>query len=353
MNSLSPIPRHAPRTGKVSGRLSPATHIARAAACHIRARLTKSLLDRTLYQLYEDDEVTVILLRAATTPAMLSAPGWAQEIAQRAVLDLIREIAPLSAGASLLARGILASLDNYGSITIPSYAVKPGDAGNFVGEGSPIPVFNVNFGGPTLAPRKVAIITTYTAEMASSSNLETVVRTLLAQAAAITLDKYLFDNVAGDTVRPPGLLNGVTPITPTAGSGQAAMVGDVGSLIAALANGGGGMDPVLVGSAAQATRLSLLAPPKFDIPVLSTCMLADKTLVAVESSALVSGFMPIPEFDVATETAIQQETQPGTLMAGPTRSMFQTQSFALKMILRCAWGIRAPGMVAVVTGTNW
>jgi len=42
---------------------------------------------------------------------------------------------------------------------------------------------------------------------------------------------------------------------------------------------------------------------------------------------------------------------PNTVSA-PTRSLWQTDTMALRLILRCAWAA-APGMVQMVSGTNW
>jgi len=253
-------------------------------------------------------------------------------------------------------------MDGVGVLSIPSYLVNYLDAGRFVGEGQPIPMRKFLFSpGVQLEPRKIGVITSYTREMAVSSNLEAIVRTILNQAAALALDHYLFDNVAGDAIRPPGLLNGVTPITPTAGGGTAAMIADISAVVGAVA-ASGGRDPCLFGSVSQITKLSLLAPPKFDLPVFASSAIPDKTLIAVDAAGFVTGFQPIPQFDASQETAIHEEDTtplpigtPGTpaTVAAPTRSLWQTDVIALRMKLFCAWAMRAPGLVQQVANTTW
>jgi hypothetical protein len=62
-----------------------------------------------------------------------------------------------------------------------------------------------------------------------------------------------------------------------------------------------------------------------------------------------------PEFSVGDVASIQQEdTTPATdlLTVSPVKSMFQIESFALRMVLRAAWAMRAPH-VSYMTGTAW
>ncbi len=93
----------------------------------------------------------------------------------------------------------------------------------------------------------------------------------LADAASKQLDVVVFDNVAGAGTRPSGLLNGVTPITATAGGGVNAMAGDIGHLAGALDDAGFDAEAmVIVTNARQATKLRLLAGRLLHYPVLGT-----------------------------------------------------------------------------------
>jgi hypothetical protein len=109
----------------------------------------------------------------------------------------------------------------------------------------------------------------------------------------------------------------------------------------------------------QATSLKLMAGAKFDFTVLPTNAIAVGTVIAIEAGSFVSGFSAVPEFDVSKETAIHQEdTTPADIVSSggaaavPVKSLFQVDSIALRMILRCSWGMRAPH-VSFLTGATW
>jgi len=52
------------------------------------------------------------------------------------------------------------------------------------------------------------------------------------------------------------------------------------------------------------------------------------------------------------EDVAPQPIVDGGAMAQPVRSMFQTDSLALRMLLRASWAMRAPH-AAWTTNTNW
>src|SRR5262249_24622934 len=158
---------------------------------------------------------------------------------------------------------------------------------------------------------------------------------------------------AGDGAPPPGLLHGISGLTPTAGGGVAAMTGDLSALAGALSAAGGGRGAVVVGNPAQAMSLKLLAGPRFDTPILASAGVPAKTVILIEPSSLVSGFDAIPEFQTSNVALLHMEdTSPVDFPATPMKSLFQADGFALKLILRAAWGMRAP-QVAWLTGTTW
>jgi hypothetical protein len=89
--------------------------------------------------------------------------------------------------------------------------------------------------------------------------------------------------------------------------------------------------------------------------------LATGSVVAIEVGSFVSAFDPVPQFEVSKAAALHMEdTSPqplaqgtGPTVASPIRSLWQTDSSALKMILPCSWGMRANGHVQVVNSVNW
>src|SRR5262249_3705802 len=68
----------------------PAVYLYRAAAAHVRAHVTHEAPERAARELFGDDAVTDIVLRAATTPAAISGTsGWAASLASIAIYDLV------------------------------------------------------------------------------------------------------------------------------------------------------------------------------------------------------------------------------------------------------------------------
>ena len=186
----------------------------------VRAAIAVGLgaLDKTARPLehakrrFGDDRSLGLVLRSATSPATLAGNP---ELARVAVAYL-EALQPASAGADLLARGIGLNFADAAQISVPGIAVPNAD---FVGEGQPIPVQMAPTSvGTTLTPHKLAVITSLTGEMMCSSNAETLVRQALIESTGPALDRVLFSAAPAAADRPPGLLNGIAALTPSAGA---------------------------------------------------------------------------------------------------------------------------------------
>ena len=315
-------------------------------------RTTPEAAARTMFG--DADQPTLALTRAAATQATTTDSTWAGALARQAVDDAVAAATALSAGADLITRGRRVDLTGIAHLTVPGRIVSPTAAGSWVREGQAVPVSaQAVTAGAVLEPRKLAVIGVFTSEIAASSNVEEFTRAVISESAGLALDAAMFSTNGDDGAHPAGLLHGVTPLTATAGGGLTAMQGDLKALAGALASAGGGVNPVLVAAVAQATTLRLTAGPRFDIPILPSTALAVGTVVLVEASSLVSGFGSVPEFEASRVSLLHMEdTTPGDFPAAPMKSMWQADSFALKMILRGSWAMRAPH-VAYITGATW
>ena len=111
--------------------------------------------------------------------------------------------------------------------------------------------------GPSLEPYKLATIVLLTREMIDGSNAEAIVRQALLDSTAPALDASLFSNNAGTPgLQPPGLLNGVTPITASTSTNKTeAMDDDLAALVQAIAARAGNGSVAFVAAPAQATRI--------------------------------------------------------------------------------------------------
>jgi len=299
--------------------------------------------------------------RAAISPATTTATGWAAELASgNANANFIASLGPAGSAASrLIAAGVQVNLTGLATIDLPWPTSMPTVA--FVGEGQPIPVGQPVFGGGTVGPaKKMALILAYTNDLSERSlpDAALVITRTLQEAAARSLDSVLFDNQPGSALRPPGLLNGVTPISATTGGGLAAASADVGKLVGAIADAHGGLSVMLFANPREAVRLPMLSSGGLTLPVVPTLALAAGSIVAVESSAFASAFTGTPEIDVTTQSEVHMDTSPQQIgvsgsPTAPVRSLWQTDSLAARVRVNCAWAMRAPGLVQVINSVTW
>jgi len=338
------------------------TYLFRAAAAHVRARVEKSTAERCAKQLF-DDVVTPLVLRAGTAQAKTTGSGWADALAATSVDDFVASISVLSAAAGLIAKGMRVDLGHFASIRLPARTFDPAAAGSWIAEGAPIPVRSLNVTASSVYPRKLAVITSWTEELARASNIAEVAGALISEAAAQAFDTALLGTQADNGATPQGILNGVTPISAAGrlGNNLDTASQDIAALAAELAKHGAGLDPVVIAAVAQATMLKMLVAGKaWNLPILPSAALASGVVIMVETGSFASAFSGTPDFSSADVALLHYEdTSPQDITGGspspavPTRSLMQTNGIALRMVLRCAWGMRNRAHVAYLTGANW
>jgi HK97 family phage major capsid protein len=344
-----------------SKRPSASDYLVRAATCYVKAARGGEPL-RVCKALYGNDQVTPILLgKAASSPARADNAAWAGALAAQTVSSLLQSIVSLSAAADLLSRAMRINFDGYAEVKIPGRTIAAGGAA-WIGEGSPIPVRKFSMNSVSLKPHKLAIITSYTNELAASSNIEAVVRSMLAENSAIELDRALFSTAAADATVPGGILAGVAPLAAaTGGDALANMTEDIRNLVAALGAAYGGLDPTFVASPGQAAALKFWAGEQFDYAILPSAALAAGTIIAVEGASIAASIADaVPEFSVSEGALLHYEdTTPQDITGGspspavPVKSLFQTDAVSLKMILQnVSWAMRAPH-IAWCQNVNW
>src|SRR4029077_17373957 len=148
---------------------------------------------------------------------------------------------------------------------MPTRASAPTIAGSFVAQGAPIPVRQGAFSAITFTPKKMAVISTFTREIAEHSTpaIEGLIRQAIVEDTAVAIDTVLLDATAATTTRPAGLRAGVSATTATAGGGIAGMIGDIRGLTGALITGTNGnlRSPVWIMNPADVLAASLLQGP--------------------------------------------------------------------------------------------
>jgi HK97 family phage major capsid protein/HK97 family phage prohead protease len=334
-------------------------------------------------RIYPDDEPTQVMVdivtRAASAPAMTTVTGWAAELVHTQWADLMPLLLPKSILNRLAPRGLALDFGAFGKIIIPTRSRTPSLAGSFVGEGLAIPVRQGAFTSQTLTPKKMAVISTWTREMGDHSipAIEGLIREAIRDDTTVAIDSVLIDSNAATTIRPAGLLNGVSVTSATAGGGIAALVGDLVGLISAISTATYGNVRNLVWLANQTDmlRASLLSATNTGIfpfreeirngtlatiPIIDSATVTAKTLILIDAADFVVVGGDAPRMEMSDQATLHMEdTSPADLVASPStvaapqRSLFQTDSLALRMVLPLNWTQRRAGTVAYTTSVTW
>jgi HK97 family phage major capsid protein len=352
------------------------------------ARVWNKSPEEVRQKIYGDDEQTKVIcdlvVRAASAPAMTSVAGWAAELAQTIYTDLMPLLMPKSIFVRLSGKGLTLNFGRAGKINIPTRSRTPTIAGSFVGEGQPIPVRMGAFTSQTLVPKKMAVISTWTREMSDHSipAIEGLIREAIQQDTSVATDSVLIDANPATTIRPAGLLNGVAALTASnlgAGQGLANLIADIKALVGALTTNTYGnvrtpvwlVNPTDMLSAGLATatntgifpfKQEVAAGTLANIPFIDSATVPARTIILVDAADFVSVGGDAPRFEISDQATLHMEDStplelvgtgtPGTV-ASPQRSLFQTDSLALRMILPMNWLQRRTGTVAWMQTVNW
>jgi hypothetical protein len=343
-------------------------------------------IDDMRRKIYGEDEATRamcdLILKTASAPAETTVTGWAAELVRTIWSDFMQVLLPISVFPKLSAAGLSLTFGANGRIVIPTRNLTPSVAGSFVAEGAPIPVRQGQFASQTLTPKKMAVITSWTKEMGDYSipAIEGLLRQAVVEDTAIALDTVLLDNNVATAVRPPGLRSygaGLTAAS-TAGAQFANFVADYKSLYAALltATNGNVRRPTLLLNPTQSLAISLIQPPAAAAPLFPFIEMIDggRVLKAmlIESATVPVGMailVDAADFTTAGEEGIRmdisdqatlhfEDTTPQDIVgatgtvAFPVKSLWQTDSLGLRMIMMVNWVMRRP-IVAWMTGVQW
>ncbi len=361
----SPIPVRpiSPLRSDLAATHNSAATLVRAAAAYLVANARGGAPVTEAGTLWPSDHKLHLLVKSTVNPATTSQSGWADTLAMTALYDFIVMMGPASAGAALLARGLALEFDGHHCIQVPGLL---SDATNtsFVQQGSAIPVRQLSVdAGATLAPCKFATLTTFTREISERSvpSIEAFTRALLTESVGLALDIALLDDVVGSTARPAGLRQGIAGLVPsTLPSASEAMKADITALTTSVCAVAGNNPIVLVAAPAQAIALRLWRE-RNAFEIFASGGLAAGTVVAIAPNAIVSALDPLPRFDIARDSTLHMETSPTAIsalgspptVAAPVRSLWQTDSIGLRMIMEVSWGLRSASGLAWMTGVGW
>jgi hypothetical protein len=209
--------------------------------------------------------------------------------------------------------------------------------------------------------------------------IEGILRNAVQEDTAISLDSVLLDSNPATVVRPAGILNGVSALTATAGGGFTALVGDLKQIAGALLTGtkGNVRSPVWLMNPQQVNSIGLVAAPGAGVfpfreeigagrlggwPVIDSGTVPLGTVIAIDAADFVAVGGEAPRFEISDQATLHMEDTSPTditttgappVAAFPVKSMFQTDSLALRLILPTNWTIRRAGVVSWTQSVTW
>jgi HK97 family phage prohead protease len=366
------------RAAQYERKCQPGEHIVRAMVSHLLSRVHAKPIEEVLRTYYPGDEGTGIILRAAVAPAQTTVAGWAAELVNIAVADFLNQLPIIAMYPRLAMKGPRFTFGQYGVIKIPARGATPTINGSFIGEGQPIPVRKLGLTSISLTPKKMGVISEFTREMALHSipSIEGVVRQAINDDTAVAIDTVLIDANAATTIRPAGLVNGIAGLTPSAAAARIdKIIADVSALMAPIIAARGGRDLVLLCNPAQKLAMSWAVTPMGQfifqdgelasrgLTVVSSTSMPATQLIMVDAADFASVTGDSPQFDVSDVATIHEEdtaplplvtgAQGSGVVASPMRSLWQTASIGIRMMLDMNWTMRRAGMVSWMTGVTW
>jgi hypothetical protein len=157
------------------------------------------------------------------------------------------------------------------------------------------------------------------------------------------------------------------------------MIADIKALIAPIVAARGGRDLVLLMNTAQSLSLSWVVTPNGEfvfadvndgtlrnLTVITSTTVPAGMLIMVDAAEFASATGDTPEFDVSDVATIHEEdtaplpivggtVQPPVIgsIAAPVRSLWQTASIGVRMMVDMNWTMRRANMVSWMTGVTW
>jgi HK97 family phage major capsid protein len=335
---------------------------------------------------YDDDATATVvnmIVRnpAATAPAMTTTTGWALELVAIIMGEFWKALIPVSVYPKIAAKGSTFTFGRAGVINLPMRSITPTISGSFIGEGAPIPVRQGQFVTQQMTPKKMGVITTFTREIADHSTpaIEGILRDAVLEDTGVALDTVLLSTNAATVIAPAGLFAGITPITPTAGGGFAAVLGDIKLLTDALITATRGnfrapawlMSPALAISLALTPTTGAQALPfreevargfLMGIPIIQSTTVPAGWMGILDCADFASVTGDDPRFEVSDQAVLHMEDTtplaigtPGSppTVAAPARSLWQTDTIGLRMIMPMNWVLRRAQSVALIQGVTW
>lgn len=355
--------------------------LGKLALCMYESRVTGSSAEAVAARRFGNSHAVETIIKAAQNPAMTNVPGYAQELTRQSYgqfLDLLkaRAILPQCTPAANIH-----SFDGANSIWVPT-RLGGSAPGTWRAEGSPIPVKGLTFDHILLTPKNLGVILTATQEMLrrSAIDLASYFQNAITQDTGKALDALFISNTAGTAISPAGARNALDPTDTRASTGAnaAQITNDIKLMVKKITSHDMGdpattrwlMHPAnLIAVAMLLTATGSKQFPEAEsgrlagYPVVTSTQMDPAIVLLIDFSNYTFG-IGVPQFRVSEDATIHEDSAPlpistgtsgaGALTAAPVRSLYQTNSWALRMMLDADWAkLRPIGPVQELTACAW
>ena len=359
------------------------------------AHVKRIPLEVAVKEAYPNDAGLMAVVKTAINPADTTTTGWATELTEEAnsgYLDLLRGVSVTPQLWSVA--GVNLQFNGYTALNIPSRSGGATDlASGWTGEGSAIPVRRTTFSSQKIEPYKWAAITTMTKEIMERSTpaIEALIRNGMLQDTGTKLDNdYLGEAAAVAGYNPRGLFQGVTGTAAATGGATVGddMLTDIKNLLNPFyaANMGQTLRILMHPSNALAMSLvlyngtylfrdELARGTIFGVPVIQSTNIPVDELQAVDMAqqAVANGPITFTVSDSATIVEVNDDGVDPEMGAGyprspsgtvgdaardtvnnpPIRSLFQTETVAIKQVQYLSWAQLRADATNRITGVSY
>ena len=347
--------------------------LVRAATAKTISVATGKSIDKVLDTAYPGHEATSFVAKADQTIGTTTGSHWADDLMQTVNQGFLQALTGFSIYPVLRDRGIALSVDGANTVNLPRRTGGTA-GGGWVAEGSPIRVGKLTTAAAALTPKKMGVIVAYSDELGERSvpAIEGLVRRAILEDTAATLDSALLDATASSTARPAGLLNGVSAVASGYGGGDhEAVKADIKALLAPFISANAADGITVIMNPAQGLSIAMMDGPTNNanwfseirgrVNIVESTYATAGRLIAIRNSDFATAMGDMPRFDISQQATIHMEdTTPleivsgtGPTTADPVRSLWQTASTGIRMILPVSWTMARTGMVQWVDTTSY
>ena len=329
--------------------------VARAFACKAQAMFHGGDPAEIAERTYPSDRATLeSVKRGAVTPLATTTSGAPVST----TLDILGAIlTPASVMPYIIANSQNFEFGTAAAIATP-FAIASA-AGDFIQQGAPIPMSQLSLLAIPMSPKKFAMGTVMTRELATYTHGESFIGRKLAADIALGLESRFFDNITGTDIRPAGLRNGISSLTPDADDSIDGMMNDLANLGSAVATVGTSI--VYVASPKQYVKLKTRLPYDFAFPIFPSAALPDKEVAALTLEAIAIAGQGDINISISKTGAVLMNTVPAQLStigtpnaaSAPIRGLEQTDTIALRVIADIDWALRNPAGFAWTENVAW